>query len=125
MWVADMVDETNRMLGDRNLAIGPSHFMKDVLDERRVKQIWERSIVPYIEDNFLIPETTSAPVLVRFATAPVNALIQLVEHKESDPVTLSVEERDRITRLLPKATITPVPGSSDSYTINPATLSGW
>ena len=47
----------------------------------------------------------------------MNALIQLVEHRESDPVTLSVEERDRITRLLPKATITPVPGSSDSYTI--------
>ena len=61
VWVADMVDETNRMLGDRNLAIGPSHFMKDVLDERRVKQIWERSIVPYIEDNFLDPRDDVSP----------------------------------------------------------------
>ena len=54
----------------------------------------------------------------------MNALIQLVEHKESDPITLSVEERDRITRLLPRATITPVPGSSDSYTINPRNAVG-
>ena len=61
VWVADMVDETNRKLGDRNLAIGPSHFMKDVLDERRIKQIWERSIVPYIEDNFLDPRDDVNP----------------------------------------------------------------
>lgn len=52
VWVADMVERVNEELGDRNLAIGPSHFMRDNLSERHVERIWTHSIVPYIEDNF-------------------------------------------------------------------------
>ena len=51
-WVADMVDTANNMLGDKNLAIGPSHFMRPVLNESIIERIWTHSIVPYIEDNF-------------------------------------------------------------------------
>ncbi len=52
MWVADRVDEANRRLGDQNAAIGPSHFMKDNLDEQWVRRIWRRSIMPYLEELF-------------------------------------------------------------------------
>ena len=54
-WVADLV-ETRRTakLGDRHMAIGPSHFMKEPrsLDEKRVQFIWEQAVMPYIEEQF-------------------------------------------------------------------------
>jgi len=52
LWVADLVDHANNKLDERDLAIGPSHFMKPKLDERMVKRIWKHSIVPYIEDHY-------------------------------------------------------------------------
>ena len=51
-WVADLVDAANSKLDERDLAIGPSHFMKDDLDEEMVQRIWKRSIMPYIEDHY-------------------------------------------------------------------------
>ena len=52
LWVAELVDKANSKLNERDLAIGPSHFMKDHLDEEKVQRIWKRSIMPYIEDYF-------------------------------------------------------------------------
>jgi 5-methylcytosine-specific restriction endonuclease McrBC GTP-binding regulatory subunit McrB len=52
-WVADIVDACNSDLPDPNLGIGPSHFLKDTLDERWVTLIWQHSILPYLEDQFL------------------------------------------------------------------------
>ena len=52
VWVADLVDKANSKLNERDLAIGPSHFMKYPLDEEKVHRIWKRSIMPYIEDYF-------------------------------------------------------------------------
>ena len=49
-WVADRVDEANRRLGDDNAAIGPSYFMRSNLDDRWVRFIWDRSIMPYLEE---------------------------------------------------------------------------
>lgn len=51
-WVADMVDAANALLPDRNMAIGPSHFMRPTLTEKLVQRIWTHSILPYIEDSF-------------------------------------------------------------------------
>jgi len=51
-WVADMVDKANEQLPDRNLGIGPSHFMRPNLTEQLIQRIWAHSILPYIEDNF-------------------------------------------------------------------------
>jgi len=42
-WVADLLVEANRRLGDRNAAIGPSHLMRKDLDEQ---------ILPSIEEHF-------------------------------------------------------------------------
>jgi hypothetical protein len=51
IWVADVIDEANRRLADRNSAIGPSHFMQDDLDDEWVRLIWKHSILPYLEEQ--------------------------------------------------------------------------
>lgn len=50
-WVADRVDAANELLGDRHAAIGPSHFMRDNLDDEWVRRIWEFSILPYVAEH--------------------------------------------------------------------------
>ena len=52
-WVANLVDQANRDLGDRHMGIGPSHFMKKPgsLDEKRIQFIWEQAVIPYIEEQ--------------------------------------------------------------------------
>lgn len=51
-WVADMLDLANEKLGDRNIAIGPSHLMREDLDETVLRRVWEHSVIPTIEDHF-------------------------------------------------------------------------
>ena len=52
VWVADVVDKANELLGDdRHAAIGPSYFMKTDLDEAAVKRVWQHSVLPYIEER--------------------------------------------------------------------------
>ena len=50
-WVANVVDSANDILGDRNAAIGPSHFMKSSLTETAVKRIWRHSVLPHVEER--------------------------------------------------------------------------
>ena len=51
-WIADVVDEANKLLSDEpQAAVGPSHFMKEGLDEERIKRIWEYGVLPYIEER--------------------------------------------------------------------------
>ena len=51
-WAADLVDAANRKL-DRDMGIGPSYFMGGgPLDRRRLSRIWNRSVLPYIEEQF-------------------------------------------------------------------------
>jgi len=57
VWVADVVDRANEILGDRHMAIGPSYFMKPDLDERWVELIWEHSILPYIAEQYFGEES--------------------------------------------------------------------
>lgn len=52
-WVADAVEAANRQLEDRNLAIGPSHFLRSDLDEARVELIWQHAIIPYLQEQFI------------------------------------------------------------------------
>lgn len=51
-WVADVVDHANARLDERDLAIGPSHFLRHDLDDEWVRLIWDHSIVPYIQEQF-------------------------------------------------------------------------
>ena len=50
-WVATFVDEANKELDDHEAAIGPSHFMKDNLDEDMAGRIWKHAIRPYVEER--------------------------------------------------------------------------
>jgi len=50
-WVADVLDAANTRL-DRNLAIGPSHFMRPDLDAETVQRIWRHSVLPTIEEHY-------------------------------------------------------------------------
>ena len=50
--VAGLVDRANGLLSDEpHAAIGPSHFMKENLDEDRVRRIWKYGVLPYIEER--------------------------------------------------------------------------
>ena len=50
-WVADMLASANAKL-DRNVAIGPSHFMRPDLDEVKVRRIWHHTVMPTIEEFY-------------------------------------------------------------------------
>lgn len=56
VWVADVLDETNRRLRElssgRHLAVGPSHFMKPNLTTLDVQRIWKHSVIPQLEEVF-------------------------------------------------------------------------
>jgi hypothetical protein len=56
LWVADAVDEANRKLGDRQVAIGPSYFLRSDLTEEWVEIIWEHAILPYLSEQFFDEE---------------------------------------------------------------------
>ena len=51
-WVAAVLDRANELLGDRHASIGPSHFLRENLDERWVRRIWELSVLPTIEEHY-------------------------------------------------------------------------
>ncbi|WNG55474.1 AAA domain-containing protein [Archangium gephyra] len=51
-WVARLLERANEKLGDRNLAIGPSHFMRKDLNEEVLARIWKYAILPTLEDLF-------------------------------------------------------------------------
>ena len=53
-WVDDLLKKANSELSDRHLKIGPSYFMKNglPLDKANVKFIWEKAVLPYIEEQF-------------------------------------------------------------------------
>lgn len=51
-WVARLLDHANEKLGDRNLSIGPSHFMRKDLNEEVLERIWKYAILPTLEDLF-------------------------------------------------------------------------
>lgn len=57
--LVDMVNEELRdRLGNGDLLIGPSHFMKPDLDEGLMARIWRYDIEPFIEDQFFGDKAT-------------------------------------------------------------------
>ena len=55
-WVAELLASVNEELVEhmnhRDFQIGPSHFMKEDLDEVMLKRIWDHSVFPLIEEQF-------------------------------------------------------------------------
>ncbi|HAS08932.1 MAG TPA: hypothetical protein DCS55_00175 [Acidimicrobiaceae bacterium] len=52
-WLPDAIDAANGLVADRHLALGPSHFLDVQLTEAQVEMIWEHSVMPYFEEQFL------------------------------------------------------------------------
>ena len=52
-WLPDVVDRANAQLPERQLQLGPSHFLDDALTPETVELVWEHSVMPYIEEQFL------------------------------------------------------------------------
>ena len=50
-WLADVVDLANEQLGDRNVTIGPSYFMRSGLDEATLNLVWAHAVRPYLEEH--------------------------------------------------------------------------
>ena len=50
-WTADVMRRANAKLDDRQAAIGPSYFMKEDLDEEKVRLVWEHNVLPYVEEH--------------------------------------------------------------------------
>jgi 5-methylcytosine-specific restriction endonuclease McrBC GTP-binding regulatory subunit McrB len=51
-WLVDVMDRANAELGDRHIAIGPSYFLRNDLDDEWVGLIWEHSVLPYVAEQF-------------------------------------------------------------------------
>lgn len=51
-WVSDVVARANRLLDDPAVAIGPSHFIRDGLDEQWVRRAWDHAVLPTLADYF-------------------------------------------------------------------------
>jgi hypothetical protein len=74
-WVAGAVDAANRLLADRDGAIGPSFFMVSDLDDKRLDRIWRHEITPYLEDHFFgEPERLADFDLARLRSSLSNGL---------------------------------------------------
>ena len=50
--------------------------------------------------------------------------LNLVEHQDSEPTTLSGNQRDQLAAALPRAVLQPNPGTDDQYVINPKNYVG-
>ena len=48
-----MVDWVNEKLEDRQAAVGPSHFLREDLDEDWIDLVWEHSVEPYLKDQLM------------------------------------------------------------------------
>lgn len=70
-WVNDVVNRANELLGDRHIAVGPSHFMRNDLDDEWVELIWEHSVLPYIAEQLFGEEDR----LVEFSLDSLRASI--------------------------------------------------
>jgi hypothetical protein len=51
-YVADLLDWVNKSIDDRDFAIGFSYFMREQLDEELLNRIWERSILPALDEFY-------------------------------------------------------------------------
>ncbi len=85
LWLADVVDHVNEQLPDANLGVGPSHFLRPDLDERWLHLVWEHSVLPYLEEQFLgEPDRLEDFTLARLKSAQVAATSPIIAPIEAD-----------------------------------------
>ena len=89
-WVADVVDAANRLVADRHFALGPSHFLDEKLTPERVNLVWEHSVMPYFEEQFL----DDPAQLVRFELDAIRRTLARREGSGAETDTLRGESSD-------------------------------
>jgi len=52
-WLPQVIKRANERLPERHIALGPSHFLSPKLTAEDVALIWEHSVMPYFEEQFL------------------------------------------------------------------------
>jgi MoxR-like ATPase len=72
-WLAAAVERCNKQLDDPSAAIGPSHFMREDLDETWARRAWEHSVLPTLEDHFYGQQHRLADFDFEVLRAAVNA----------------------------------------------------
>ncbi|HEV2124371.1 MAG TPA: AAA family ATPase [Chloroflexota bacterium] len=95
LWLADVVDEANRLLDDRSTAVGPSHFLRSDLTEEWIELIWEHAILPTVAEQLFGDDAA----LEQFA---LDRLRRAVAHLRPDPSVATQVDRyvDRVERHL-------------------------
>jgi len=84
-WLPGVIEKANSMAVDRHVALGPSHFLDPKLTEQRVELIWEHSVMPYFEEQFL----DEPDQLRRFELASIRKALA----KPATDVTGSVDDQ--------------------------------
>jgi MoxR-like ATPase len=83
-WVAGVVQRANELLHDRQAAIGPSHFLRDDLNEEWVELIWEHSVLPYIEERLFGEADRLGEFGLAVLHSPISPRIAINEHPTDD-----------------------------------------
>ncbi len=52
IWLADLLDRANNLIGDEDQFVGPSHFMAAQPSEQAARRAWEYSVQPTLRELF-------------------------------------------------------------------------
>lgn len=86
-WLADVVDEANRRLEDRDAAIGPSHFLREDLDQEVIEMVWEHAVLPHVEEQLY----GQPDRLQEFSLDALYAAIAPSSRRETEPDEVHLE----------------------------------
>ena len=138
--VADLVDLANQLLGDRDAAIGHSHFMREDLGEEWLDLIWTHSVLPYLAERFVGDEAAGARAPPRpparttraargdraggHRRPPDSMKLQLTEHTRLAGVPLTGEQVTALLSAGAQLSLSPSPGRGGHYDITPGSCVG-
>jgi hypothetical protein len=87
---ADLLDELNSLIEDEEFAIGPSYLMTDGGQPPRLEHIWERGILPLLEEHYF---GTQRDVRGEFGLAALRD--RLAANAEDGDETVDAPENDQ------------------------------
>ncbi len=81
-WLPEVIEEVNRRLGDREIALGPSYFLDPEADltEERVDLLWRHAVLPYLEEQFFGDEEKRS----EFELANLRAAVSGAEPEQAE-----------------------------------------
>ncbi len=79
-WLSEVLAHANELLGDPNVAIGPSHFMREDLNEEIAARVWRHSVMPTIEEHFFGDRAR----LAEFRLEALRAAVQRADRDSGD-----------------------------------------